>query len=49
VKGIPVVDNDWRTAITEAIRRRHEHQGDDAVVEIISPDTNEQEEATDDK
>lgn len=46
-RGIRVFDGDWRTAITEAIRRRHEHQGDDAVVTFISP-TTEQENLNDD-
>jgi hypothetical protein len=48
MKGIKVVDGDWSAALKEAIRRKGEGPGDDAVVTIISPDTNEQEEATDD-
>ena len=38
-KGIPVVDGNWREAITEAVKRRHERHGEDAVVTIISPTT----------
>ena len=48
MKGIPVVDGNWREALQEAIRRRHEHQGDDGVVTIISPN-DEQEVLNDDK
>jgi hypothetical protein len=39
---IPVVDGKWSEAITEAVRRRHEHQGDEAVVSIISLSTEQE-------
>jgi hypothetical protein len=50
--GVKVVDNDWRTALAEAVRRRGERDAlarDGQQLIIISPDTTEQEVLNDDK
>jgi len=47
--GVKVVDNDWRTALAEAVRRRGERDAlaRDGQVIFISPSTNKEIESDD--